>query len=85
MKAARARPRGLRLAASAVAVLVLTADQVSKSLVVAARPGGHRRAGLVTLPPYGQGPASSFPSLFRQPRRLLTFTWASGVRDRTAS
>jgi signal peptidase II len=40
MKAALAKSRGLRLAVSGVAVLVLAADQVSKSLVVAASPGG---------------------------------------------
>lgn len=39
MKAALARSRSLRLAVSGVAVLTLAADQVSKSLVVAAGPG----------------------------------------------
>jgi signal peptidase II len=40
MKATLRWSRGLRLAVSGVAVLVLAADQVSKSLVVAADPGG---------------------------------------------
>lgn len=40
MNSALTRSRGLRLAMSSVAVLVLAVDQVSKSLVVAADPGG---------------------------------------------
>jgi hypothetical protein len=46
MKAALAGSRGLRLAVSGVAVLMLAADQVSKSLVVAASPGLRKLRGL---------------------------------------
>ena len=49
MRVAAVRSAGVRRAAGAVMLLVLAADQLSKSLVVAARPGDGHGAVAVTL------------------------------------